>query len=62
MEQKGRRILEGTKPEAVYVAEPNGQRGAILIIDLADPSQVAALAQPGFLEFNAKVELSADDF
>lgn len=54
---KIRRILEGSKPEAVYFTEQNGQRGAILIVDLADTSQVPAFAEPWFLEFNAKVEL-----
>ncbi len=54
--QKVRRILEGTKPEAVYFTEQNGQRGAILIVDLPDPSKVPAFAEPWFLAFNADVE------
>ncbi len=54
--QKVRRILEDTKPEAVYFTEQNGQRGAILIIDLPDPSKVPAFAEPWFLAFNADVE------
>ncbi len=54
--QKVRRILEDTKPEAVYFTEQNGQRGAILIIDLADPSQVPAFAEPWFLTFKADVK------
>ena len=53
---KIRRILEDAKPEAVYFTEHNGQRGAILIIDLIDPSKVPALAEPWFLTFNADVE------
>ena len=53
---KMRRILEDIKPEAVYFTEQNGQRGAILIIDLIDPSRVPALAEPWFLTFNADVE------
>ncbi len=53
---KMRRILEDTKPEAVYFTEQNGQRGAILIIDLPDPSKVPAFAEPWFLAFNANVE------
>lgn len=53
---KVRRILEDTKPEAVYFTEMNGQRGAILIIDLADPSKIPAFAEPWFLVFKAEVE------
>ena len=49
-------ILEETKPEAVYFTEHNGQRGAILIVDVIDPSKVPALAEPWFLTFNADVE------
>jgi hypothetical protein len=54
--QKVARILEATQPEAVYFTEQDGQRGAILIIELADPSQVPAFAEPWFLEFSANVE------
>ncbi len=53
---KVRRILEDAKPEAVYFTEQHGQRGAILIIDVADPSKVPAFAEPWFLAFNADVE------
>ena len=53
---KVRRILEDIKPEAVYFTEHNGQRGAILIVDLPDPSMVPAFAEPWFLSFNADVE------
>lgn len=54
--KKLNRILEETKPEAVYFTEQNGQRGAVMIIDLADPSKVPAFAEPWFLTFNADVE------
>jgi hypothetical protein len=54
--EKVRRILEDNKPEAVYFTEQNGQRGAILIIDMVDPSKVPSFAEPWFLAFNADVE------
>jgi hypothetical protein len=50
------RILQQTKPEAVYFLEQNGQRGAIIIIDLPEPSNVPAFAEPWFLTFNAEVQ------
>ena len=53
---KIRRILEDTKPEAVYFTEQNGERGAIMIIDVDDPSKVPAFAEPWFLTFRADVE------
>ena len=49
-------ILEAIKPEAVYFTEQNGQRGAMLIVDLPDPSKIPALAEPWFLTFEADVE------
>lgn len=54
--EKLRRILEEIKPEAVYFTEQNGKRGAILIVDMADPSKVPSFAEPWFLAFNAEVE------
>jgi hypothetical protein len=59
------RILADTKPEAVYFTEYEGKRGAIMIVDLADPSRIPALAEPWFLSFNADVSghlvMSAED-
>ena len=54
--QKIQQILEDIKPEAVYFSERNGQRGGILIVDVADPSKVPSIAEPFFLTFNASVE------
>jgi len=49
------RILADTKPEAVYFTEYDGKRGAIMILDVADPSKIPAIAEPWFLSFNADV-------
>ena len=54
--KKIEQIIEATKPEAVYFTEMNGHRGAIMIVELADPSKVPALAEPWLLSFNADVE------
>lgn len=50
------RILEATKAESVYFTEQDGHRGAVLIVDVADPSKIPALAEPWFLAFEADVE------
>ncbi len=55
-EQKMKRILEAAKPEAVYFTEYDGRRGAIMVIDVKDASEVPAFAEPWFLSFNADVE------
>ena len=51
------RILEATKPEAVYFTEQNGQRGAVLIVDLPDASKLPALVEPWMLIFQADIKL-----
>jgi hypothetical protein len=55
--QKIRRLLEDTKPEAVYFIEEDGKRSAIMIVEVTEPSQVPVLAEPWFLIFNADVSL-----
>ena len=49
-------ILEAIKPEAVYFSEHDGRRGATIVLDMADPSKIPALAEPFFLAFNADVK------
>ena len=51
------RILEAAKPEAVYFTEQNGQRGAVLIVDLPDASKLPALVEPWMLIFQADIKL-----
>jgi hypothetical protein len=54
--QKLNRILDDAKPEAVYFTEQNGHRGLVMVVNLADPSKIPALAEPWFLVFNADVQ------
>ena len=55
--EKLKRILEATKPEAVYFTERDGQRGAIMVVNLDDSSKIPTFVEPWFLTFNADVEL-----
>lgn len=47
------RILESIKPEAAYFTEQDGKRGAVLLVDVQEPSDVPTFAEPFFLNFNA---------
>lgn len=47
------RILESIKPEAAYFTEQDGKRGAVFLVDVQEPSDVPAFAEPFFLNFNA---------
>jgi len=59
------RILEELKPEAAYFTEENGTRGAVLVVDVAEPSRVPFYAEPFFLNFNAdcrfRIVMSPED-
>jgi len=50
------RILEDAAPEATYFTEIDGQRSAVMIVNVDDPSEVPAYAEPWFLAFDAEVE------
>jgi hypothetical protein len=50
------KILEESKPEAVYFTEQNGTRGAVLVVDVPNASKIPALAEPWFLRFKADCE------
>jgi hypothetical protein len=54
---KIQKVLEDVKPEAVYFSERDGMRGAVLVVDVPEPSHIPALAEPFFLTFNATVKI-----
>ena len=49
-------IVAEQKPEAVYFAADNGRRTAFLFLNMDDPSDLPAIAEPWFLAFNAEIE------
>jgi hypothetical protein len=59
------KILGELKPEAVYFTEQDGTRGAILVVNVSEPSRVPSFSEPFFLNFNAdcrfRVVMSPED-
>ena len=50
------RIVRELNPEAAYFfADDDGNRSGSIVFDMKDSSQIPAIAEPWFLEFNAKV-------
>jgi hypothetical protein len=57
--------MDSIKPEASYFLAQDGCRSCLMVFDLKDPSDIPGIAEPFFLNLNAKVEFSpvmnADD-
>lgn len=53
---KMKAILDDIKPESAYFTAMEGHRGGVLVVDVQNPSDIPALAEPWFLTFNAEVE------
>ena len=52
-------ILEDTKPEAAYFGKSiGGERGAVIIVDVTDETDIARVTEPWYLVFEAEVETS----
>jgi hypothetical protein len=49
-------LLKEMKAEAAYFTTINGSRGAYIVINMDDASQMVAMAEPVFFGFKAKVE------
>jgi hypothetical protein len=58
-------IIKELKPESIYFTEQDGNRGAVAIVDINDPSQIPSFSEPFFLKFNAdcefRIAMSPDD-
>ncbi len=51
------KILAVIKPEATYFTEIEGQRTALLIVNLENASEIPSIAEPFFLNFNAECRI-----
>jgi len=50
-------ILEQIKPEAVYFGLEGGERTMFMIVNLDEASQMPSVAEPMFLELDARIEM-----
>jgi hypothetical protein len=48
--------IDRIKPEAAYFFAENGNRTGLMVFDLKDASDIPLIAEPLFINFNAKVE------
>lgn len=48
---------EKHKPEAMYFGLEDGKRTAFAVFDLADPSELPAIAEPLFMHLKARLEM-----
>jgi len=57
--------LERLRPEAAYFFPDQGERSALMVFNLKDPSEIVAAAEPFFTGLNARLDLTpvmtADD-
>lgn len=49
-------LVAQIKPEATYFFADGGKRSMLFVFDLADSSQIPAIAEPLFAELGAEVE------
>ena len=49
-------IIKDLNPESIYFTEQNGTRGAVVIVNIDEPSQIPSYSEPFFLKFNADCE------
>jgi hypothetical protein len=50
-------VMEKLKPEAAYFSPLDGNRGGMIVFDMAEPSQIPSVVEPLFRNLDAAVEL-----
>lgn len=59
------RVIDDIKPESIYFTELNGNRGAVMVVDVPNASDVPSIAEPWFLNFEAvcefRIAMTPDD-
>ena len=49
-------VIEDLNPESILFTEQDGSRGAVMVIEVADASEIPKIAEPWFLCFEANCE------
>ena len=49
-------VIDEIKPESLYFTEMDGHRGAVMVVDVPEPSAIPSIAEPWFLNFEAICE------
>ncbi len=52
------RVIDEIKPESIYFTEIEGNRGAIMVVEVPDASAIPSIVEPWFLNFEANCEFS----
>ena len=59
------RVVDDIKPESIYFTEIDGNRGAVMVVEVPDASAIPSIAEPWFLNFEAdcefRIAMTADD-
>ncbi len=59
------RVIDDIKPESIYFTEIDGNRGAVMVVDVAEASDIPSIAEPWFLNFEAicefRIAMTPDD-
>ncbi len=51
-------VLNQIKPEAVYFAPIEGERGIYMIVNIPSADMIAGIAEPLWMTFNCKLDLT----
>jgi len=59
------RVIDDIKPESIYFTELEGNRGAVMVVNVAEASDIPSIAEAWFLNFEAfcefRIAMTPDD-
>lgn len=59
------RVIDDIKPESIYFTEQDGNRGAVMVVEVPNASDIPSIAEPWFLNFEAicefRIAMTPDD-